>query len=150
MPSSHSATVMSLAAAIGLKDGCGGSTFALAIVVACVVSPILNRKNRYIPWAFVFYTKCVWIFVPQKTLVNPWKEQLYICAVWGIIWSIHLLLRCHLSKSVVNPSPFPRIWVLINKVGNITKTQGIWVTKKKAGIIQSFSTYFQCMFCLHN
>eukprot|EP00249_Psilotum_nudum_P010453 c22552_g1_i1 orf=1010-1543(-) len=37
MPSSHAATVVGLAVAIGLKDGPGGSLFAIAIVVACVV-----------------------------------------------------------------------------------------------------------------
>ena len=37
MPSSHSATVTALAAAIGLQDGAGGSAFAIAVVLACVV-----------------------------------------------------------------------------------------------------------------
>ena len=37
MPSSHSATVTALAVAIGLQDGTGGSAFAIAIVLACVV-----------------------------------------------------------------------------------------------------------------
>ncbi|KAH7404187.1 hypothetical protein KP509_15G014200 [Ceratopteris richardii] len=37
MPSSHAATVMSLAVAIGLKDGPGGSLFAIALVLASVV-----------------------------------------------------------------------------------------------------------------
>ncbi|KAH7332452.1 hypothetical protein KP509_20G088100 [Ceratopteris richardii] len=37
MPSSHSATVMGLAAAIGIKDGPGGSPFAIAVVLASVV-----------------------------------------------------------------------------------------------------------------
>ncbi|CAL5403427.1 unnamed protein product [Camellia sinensis] len=37
MPSSHSATVMALAVAIGLQEGTGGPTFAIAIVLACVV-----------------------------------------------------------------------------------------------------------------
>ncbi|GAB4829325.1 hypothetical protein Ancab_018995 [Ancistrocladus abbreviatus] len=37
MPSSHSATVTALAAAIGLQDGFGGSVFATAVVLACVV-----------------------------------------------------------------------------------------------------------------
>lgn len=37
MPSSHAATVMGLAAAIGLKDGPGGSVFAIALVLASVV-----------------------------------------------------------------------------------------------------------------
>uniref|UniRef100_A0A2N9IKJ4 Uncharacterized protein n=1 Tax=Fagus sylvatica TaxID=28930 RepID=A0A2N9IKJ4_FAGSY len=37
MPSSHSATVTSLALAIGLQEGMGGSAFAVAVVLACVV-----------------------------------------------------------------------------------------------------------------
>ncbi|MCO5581652.1 hypothetical protein L7F22_035541 [Adiantum nelumboides] len=37
MPSSHAATVMGLAVAIGLKDGPGGSLFAIALVLASVV-----------------------------------------------------------------------------------------------------------------
>ncbi|MQM05467.1 hypothetical protein Taro_038277 [Colocasia esculenta] len=37
MPSSHSATVTALAVAIGLQDGFGGSIFAAAMIVACVV-----------------------------------------------------------------------------------------------------------------
>ena len=34
---SYSATVTALAAAIGLQDGTGGSAFAIAVVLACVV-----------------------------------------------------------------------------------------------------------------
>ncbi|KAA8524726.1 hypothetical protein F0562_011149 [Nyssa sinensis] len=37
MPSSHSATVTALAVAIALQEGTGGSTFAIAVVLACVV-----------------------------------------------------------------------------------------------------------------
>lgn len=37
MPSSHAATVMGLASAIGLKDGTGGSLYAIALVLAIVV-----------------------------------------------------------------------------------------------------------------
>lgn len=37
MPSSHSAGVSALAVAIGLQEGTGGSAFALAVVLACVV-----------------------------------------------------------------------------------------------------------------
>ncbi|CAH9138817.1 unnamed protein product [Cuscuta epithymum] len=37
MPSSHSATVTALAVAIGFQDGAGGSAFAIAVVLACVV-----------------------------------------------------------------------------------------------------------------
>uniref|UniRef100_A0A0D6R3C1 Phosphatidic acid phosphatase type 2/haloperoxidase domain-containing protein n=1 Tax=Araucaria cunninghamii TaxID=56994 RepID=A0A0D6R3C1_ARACU len=37
MPSSHSAAVSALAVAVGLHDGPGASTFAIALVLACVV-----------------------------------------------------------------------------------------------------------------
>ncbi|KAL3636754.1 hypothetical protein CASFOL_019053 [Castilleja foliolosa] len=37
MPSSHSATVTALAMAIGLEEGAGGASFAIAVVLACVV-----------------------------------------------------------------------------------------------------------------
>lgn len=37
MPSSHAAIVMGLAAAVGVKDGPGGSLFAIALVLASVV-----------------------------------------------------------------------------------------------------------------
>ncbi|KAI3501845.1 hypothetical protein L1887_29871 [Cichorium endivia] len=37
MPSSHSATVTALASAVGFLDGIGGTTFAIALILACVV-----------------------------------------------------------------------------------------------------------------
>ncbi|WMV29064.1 hypothetical protein MTR67_022449 [Solanum verrucosum] len=37
MPSSHSSTVTALATAVGLQEGFGGSLFAIALVLACVV-----------------------------------------------------------------------------------------------------------------
>ncbi|KAK9934433.1 hypothetical protein M0R45_021578 [Rubus argutus] len=37
MPSSHSATVTAIAAAIGFQEGVGGSLFAIALILACVV-----------------------------------------------------------------------------------------------------------------
>ncbi|XP_019183316.1 PREDICTED: uncharacterized protein LOC109178186 isoform X2 [Ipomoea nil] len=37
MPSSHSATVSALAAVIGFQDGAGGSAFAIAVVLACIL-----------------------------------------------------------------------------------------------------------------
>ena len=38
MPSSHSSTVTALAVAIGLQEGFGGSHFAIALILASVVS----------------------------------------------------------------------------------------------------------------
>ncbi|XP_042458461.1 uncharacterized membrane protein YuiD-like isoform X1 [Zingiber officinale] len=37
MPSSHSATVVALAVAIGFEEGTGGSSFALAVILASIV-----------------------------------------------------------------------------------------------------------------
>ncbi|XP_054807252.1 uncharacterized protein LOC129309629 isoform X2 [Prosopis cineraria] len=37
MPSSHSATVTALAAAIGFQEGFGGPLFATALILACIV-----------------------------------------------------------------------------------------------------------------
>lgn len=37
MPSSHSATVTALATAIGFQEGFGGSPFAIAMILACIV-----------------------------------------------------------------------------------------------------------------
>lgn len=42
MPSSHSATVTALAVAIGLEEGAGAPAFAIAVVLACVVSFLLS------------------------------------------------------------------------------------------------------------
>lgn len=37
MPSSHSSTVTALATAVGFHDGFGGPTFAIALILACIV-----------------------------------------------------------------------------------------------------------------
>ncbi|KAM0027039.1 hypothetical protein Hanom_Chr06g00506051 [Helianthus anomalus] len=37
MPSSHSATVSALTVAVGFQDGVAGTTFAIALILACVV-----------------------------------------------------------------------------------------------------------------
>ncbi|XP_030449673.2 uncharacterized protein LOC115672056 [Syzygium oleosum] len=37
MPSSHSATVTALAVATGFQEGLGGSQFAIALILACIV-----------------------------------------------------------------------------------------------------------------
>lgn len=42
MPSSHSATVSALAVAIGLQEGSGSSSFAIAVVLACIVCSLLT------------------------------------------------------------------------------------------------------------
>lgn len=47
MPSSHSATVTALAAAIALQDGAGGPAFAVALVLACVVCTSLPFPSSF-------------------------------------------------------------------------------------------------------
>lgn len=48
MPSSHSATVTALAAAIGLQEGFGGSMFAISLVIACVVWSLSSTWNAFL------------------------------------------------------------------------------------------------------
>lgn len=62
MPSSHSATVTALAAAIGFHEGFGGPLFATALVLACIVC--LQFFMSINLWRFhqvlyiLFVTKC--------------------------------------------------------------------------------------------
>ncbi|GLT61598.1 hypothetical protein SLA2020_342940 [Shorea laevis] len=53
MPSSHSATVTALAVAVGLQEGISGPTFAVALVLACVVmydaSGVRLHAGRQLP-----------------------------------------------------------------------------------------------------
>ncbi|CAI9278212.1 unnamed protein product [Lactuca saligna] len=53
MPSSHSATVTALAVAVGLQDGLGGSSFATALIIACIVmydaTGVLNQIVYELP-----------------------------------------------------------------------------------------------------
>ncbi|CAI0627239.1 unnamed protein product [Linum tenue] len=48
MPSSHSATVSTLAMAIGFQEGFGGSLFAAALILACIVRfvPSIVMQNK--------------------------------------------------------------------------------------------------------
>ncbi|THF94664.1 hypothetical protein TEA_002878 [Camellia sinensis var. sinensis] len=77
MPSSHSATVMALAVAIGLQEGTGGPTFAIAIVLACVVmydaSGVRLHAGRQAESLNAFP-----ILVPIDAVVMAitWKEKL--------------------------------------------------------------------------
>lgn len=47
MPSSHSSTVTALAAYIGLQEGTGSSSFAIAVVLACVVRTHNTQFSSY-------------------------------------------------------------------------------------------------------
>lgn len=64
MPSSHSATVTALAFSIGLHEGTGGSTFAIAVVLACVVCThsLTNQTIFFFPYhslIIYFYSYCL-------------------------------------------------------------------------------------------
>lgn len=59
MPSSHSATVTALIMAIYLQEGAGGSVFAIAVVLACVVSNFLTRLCLF----FFFFNFLCWCLV---------------------------------------------------------------------------------------
>lgn len=48
MPSSHSATVMALAAAIALQQGTRGPVFAVAVVLACVVRNVKSSISLFV------------------------------------------------------------------------------------------------------
>lgn len=56
MPSSHSATVTALATAIGLREGTGSSSFAIALVLACVVCNFLIHLYSFL---LLFFRYCV-------------------------------------------------------------------------------------------
>lgn len=58
MPSSHSATVTALAAAVGLQEGTGGSAFAIAVVLACVVCTFNPGLPRSFVWMCLLRQQC--------------------------------------------------------------------------------------------
>lgn len=55
MPSSHSATVTAVAAAIGFQEGVGGPIFAIGLILACVVSSLSSLfSNLQITFGLTF------------------------------------------------------------------------------------------------
>ncbi|GMI73297.1 hypothetical protein like AT3G21610 [Hibiscus trionum] len=78
MPSSHSATVTALAVAIGLQDGTGGSAFALAVVLACVVMYDATGVRLHAGRQAELLNQIVCEFPPEHPLssVRPLRELL--------------------------------------------------------------------------
>jgi acid phosphatase family membrane protein YuiD len=54
MPSSHSATVIALAVAVGIQEGFRSATFATALVFACVVRTLLKLFIHYLIVCLLF------------------------------------------------------------------------------------------------
>lgn len=55
MPSSHSATVTAVAAAIGFQEGVGGPIFAIGLILACVVRSLSSLfSNLQITFGLTF------------------------------------------------------------------------------------------------
>ncbi|XP_030544319.1 uncharacterized membrane protein YuiD [Rhodamnia argentea] len=78
MPSSHSATVTALAVAIGLQEGTGGSAFAIAVVLACVVMYDASGVRLHAGRQAELLNQIVCEFPPEHPLstVRPLRELL--------------------------------------------------------------------------
>ncbi|KAI8005612.1 putative membrane protein YuiD [Camellia lanceoleosa] len=78
MPSSHSATVTALAVAIGLQEGTGGPTFAIAIVLACVVMYDASGVRLHAGRQAELLNQIVCEFPPEHPLSNsrPLRDSL--------------------------------------------------------------------------
>ncbi|XP_028122971.1 uncharacterized protein LOC114320076 [Camellia sinensis] len=74
----HSATVMALAVAIGLQEGTGGPTFAIAIVLACVVMYDASGLILHAGQQAELLNKIVREFPPEHPLSNsrPLRDSL--------------------------------------------------------------------------
>ncbi|KAA8526531.1 hypothetical protein F0562_008266 [Nyssa sinensis] len=70
MPSSHSATVTALAVAIGLQEGTGGSTFAISVVLACVVMYDASGVRLHAGRQAELLNQIVCEFPPEHPLSN--------------------------------------------------------------------------------
>lgn len=78
MPSSHSATVTALAMAIGLQEGTGSPTFAIAVVLACVVMYDASGVRLHAGRQAELLNQIVCEFPPEHPLssVRPLRELL--------------------------------------------------------------------------
>ncbi|KAJ8626915.1 hypothetical protein MRB53_020222 [Persea americana] len=78
MPSSHSATVTALAVAIGLKEGTGGSSFALAVILAAIVMYDASGVRLHAGQQAVVLNQIVCELPPEHPLSNvrPLRELL--------------------------------------------------------------------------
>ncbi|KAK7399983.1 hypothetical protein VNO78_11181 [Psophocarpus tetragonolobus] len=100
MPSSHSATVTALAAAIGLQDGFGGPLFAFALVFACIVmydatgvrlqagrqAEVLNQIVYELPAEHPLAESR-----PLRELLGHTPPQVIVGGILGIVTAIGLL-----------------------------------------------------------
>ncbi|XP_031383422.1 uncharacterized protein LOC116197415 [Punica granatum] len=78
MPSSHSATVMALAVAIGLQEGAGAPEFAIAVVLACIVMYDASGIRHHAGRQAELLNQIVCEFPPEHPLssVRPLRELL--------------------------------------------------------------------------
>ncbi|CAA7402098.1 unnamed protein product [Spirodela intermedia] len=78
MPSSHSATVAALAVAIGLRDGVGASSFALAVVLSVIVMYDASGIRLHAGRQAELLNQIVCEFPPEHPLSNvrPLREPL--------------------------------------------------------------------------
>ncbi|KAK2988603.1 hypothetical protein RJ640_026100 [Escallonia rubra] len=78
MPSSHSATVMALVVSIGLQEGTGGPTFAIAVVLACVVMYDASGIRLHAGRQAEMLNQIVCEFPPEHPLSNarPLRDSL--------------------------------------------------------------------------
>ncbi|KAJ6800859.1 uncharacterized protein M6B38_202350 [Iris pallida] len=78
MPSSHSATVVALAVAIGLQEGTGGSLFAVATILASVVMYDASGIRLHAGRQAELLNQLVCEFPPEHPLSNirPLRELL--------------------------------------------------------------------------
>lgn len=67
MPSSHSATVTALAAAIGFHEGFGGPLFATALVLACIVCLYFFKSINFF---FVDFIEGLIVFLIQNLILE--------------------------------------------------------------------------------
>ncbi|CAL5349730.1 unnamed protein product [Camellia sinensis] len=104
MPSSHSATVTALAAAVGFQDGFGGSLFATALTLACVVmhdafgvrlhagrqAEVLNQIVYELPAEHPLAESR-----PLRELLGHTPTQVIVGALLGIVTAAigHLIVR---------------------------------------------------------
>ncbi|KAI7741715.1 hypothetical protein M8C21_026515 [Ambrosia artemisiifolia] len=113
MPSSHSATVTALAVAVGLQDGVAASTFAIALILACVVmydatgvrlqagrqAEVLNQIVYELPAEHPLAER-----MPLHELLGHTPPQVIAGGLLGIMTSTIIFLITHSDVDVIkNP-----------------------------------------------
>ncbi|KAL8520122.1 hypothetical protein ACS0TY_010882 [Phlomoides rotata] len=103
MPSSHSATVIALVVAVGLAEGFGGSQFAIALVMACVVmydatgvrlhagrqAEVLNQILYELPAEHPLAES-----TPLRELLGHTPTQVAAGAILGLVTALVIRLMC--------------------------------------------------------